>query len=117
MVDAKWVHSWDFDVADWTSVSIGKDQLLWLVAAKRVDARDHCIWHRYNIQTTLNNLLSCVERYKFEAALQVSTRPKRNGTLCSGAMYIARIIFLVHRTVLSDMETQVFFVIENITGH
>ena len=31
-----------------------------------------------NIPTTPNNSLSCVERHKFEAALQVSTGPKRN---------------------------------------
>ena len=99
MVDVRWIHCWDFDVANWTSMSIGKKQLLWLIASKSVDARDHCIWHRDNIPTTPNNLLSCVERHKFEAALQVSTRPKQNGAFCYGLLAVARSIFLMHLTV------------------
>ena len=109
MVGVRWVHSWYFDVANWTSASIVKNHLLWLVASKIVDARDHCIWHRDNNPTTPNNFLSCVERHKFKAVLQVSTGPKRNGALCSGVLDIARSIFLVQLTVLSNMETQVIF--------
>ena len=117
MVGVRSVHSWDFNVADWTSTSIGKIQLLWLIASKSVDARDHCIWHRDIIPTTPNKFLSCVELHKFEAALQVSTGPKRNGALCYGVLAVARSIFLVHLKLLSNLETQVFFVIEDLTRH
>ena len=60
MVGVRSVHSWEFDVTDWTSTSIGKNELLWLVAAKSVDMRDHYIWHHDNIPTTPNNFHSCV---------------------------------------------------------
>ena len=108
MVGVRSVHPWDFDIADGTSTSIGKKQLLWLVAALSVDTRDHCIWHRDNIPTTPNNFLSCVERHKFESALQVSTAPKLNGAFCSGVIAVARSIFLVHLAVMSDLEAQIF---------
>ena len=64
-----------------------------------------------------NNFISCVEHHKSEAALQVSTGPKRNGALCSGVLDVASSILLMHLTVLSDLETQVFFVIEDLTRH
>ena len=98
-VNVRWVHSLYFDVADWASASISKNQLLWLVTTKTVGSSDHFIRHWGNIPTMLNNFLSCVERHKFKAALQVSTGPKRNGALCSGVLDIARIIFLIHLTV------------------
>ena len=117
MVGVRLVHSWYFNVAYWTSASIGKNQLLWLVAAKSVDARDHCIWHRDKIPTTPKMFPSCVERHKLDAALQVSTGPNQNGAFCSGVLAVARSILLMHLTVLSDLETQVFFVIEDLTRH
>ena len=62
-------------------------------------------------------IFSCVERNKFEAALQVSTGPKRNGALCSGVLAVARSIFLMHLIVLSNLETHLFFVIKDLTRH
>ena len=115
MVGVRSVHSWDFDIADGPSTSIGKNQLIWLVASKSVDIHDHCIWHWDNIPNTPKNK-SCVEHHTFEAALHVSTGPKLNGALCSGVMAVARIINLMQLTVLSDMDTQVFFVIEDLTS-
>ena len=117
MVGVRSVHPWDFDIADGTSTSIGKKQLLWLVAALSVDTRDHCIWHQDNIPTTPNNFLSCDDRNKFESALQVSSGPKRNGAFCSRVLAVAKIISLMHLTVLSDLEAQVFFVIKDLTRH
>ena len=117
MLGVKWVHSWDFDVADWTSASIGKNKFLWLVAAKSVVAPDHFVCHWYNVPTTHNNFISYVERHKFKATLQVSTGTKQNGAICYWVMAIARSILLMHLTVLSDMETRLFFVIENLTRH
>ena len=117
MVDIRWIHSWDFDVADWTSRFIGKNKLLWLVDSKRIDARDQCIWNWDNIPTTPNNFLSCVERHKFKAALQVSIGTKRNGALCYGVLDISRSILLMHLTVFSNLETQVFLVINDLNGH
>ena len=102
-----------FDIANWMSTSINKNQLLWLVAAKSVDAHDHCIWHPDNIPTTPNNFLSCFERRKFEANLQVSTGTKQNGAFCYGVLAVSRSILLIHLTVLSDLEAQVFFVPKN----
>ena len=64
-----------------------------------------------------NNFLSCVAYHKFKSALQVSTGTKKNVTLCYGVLAIVRIILLVHLAVLSNMETQVFLVIEDLTGH
>ena len=106
-----------FHVTYWMSASIGLKHLLCLVGANSVDVRDHCIWHRYNIPTAPNVFLSCIERHTFKDALQVSTGPKRNGALCYGFLAIARSIFLMHITVLSNLETQLFFVINNITRY
>ena len=109
MVGVISVHFWDFNVTDWTSTSIGKNQLLWFIASKSVGARDNCIWHQDNTPTTPNNVFPVLNTMKFEAALQVSTGTKRNGALCSGVLAVVRRIFLMHLTVLSDLETQVFF--------
>ena len=89
MVDVRCIQSWDFDVSDRTSASIGKNKLLWLVSENSVNTRDHCVLHWDNIPTTPNNFLSCVERHNFEAALQVSTGPKRNCAFCSGVLDVA----------------------------
>ena len=105
MVSVRWIHSRDFDVADWMSVSVGKNQLLGLVASESVELSDHCIRHWDKIPTAPNNFIFCVERHKFKAAMHVSTGPKLNGALFSRVLTIARSIFLVHLTVLSNLET------------
>ena len=105
MVNIRWIQFWDFNSANWTSVSIGKTQFLYLFAAKSVDLSDHCIRHWDKIPTAPNNFIFCVERHKFKAAMQVSTGPKLNGALFSRVLTIARSIFLVHLTVLSNLET------------
>jgi hypothetical protein len=99
------MHSWDFGVADETSVSIGKNELLWLIASQRVHTCDHCIRHRNHISTSPNDFLSTAQSHKFESALQVSAWPQTDCSFRFGPLTVARGILLVHLTVLSDLET------------
>jgi hypothetical protein len=99
------MRSWELRVADEMSVSIGKDELLWLVASQCIHTRNHCIRHWNRIPTSPNDFLSTAQSHKFESAMQISARSQTDSSFCSGPLTVAWGIFFVHLTVLSDLET------------
>jgi hypothetical protein len=71
VVVVEW-HSWDsviIVVPDQTTMSVGKNQLFWLIAAQRVYARDHSIRRGYHVPTPPNDFLSRTQSQKPETTL------------------------------------------------
>jgi hypothetical protein len=66
------IHSWDFNIADKTSVSIGEGHLLGLIAALWVDSINNEIRHGKYIPTAKNDFLAAVQSHKLESALKIA---------------------------------------------
>jgi hypothetical protein len=65
----------------------------------------------------MSNFLSSIQRQELVSSLEITTGSKQNGTLSSWTLTIAPGIFLVHLTVLSHLETQVFLVVKSLSRH
>ena len=63
------IHSWDFNISDEMSVSIGKNQLLRLIASQCIHTSDHHVRHGNDIPTSPNNFLSGIQSHELESTL------------------------------------------------
>jgi hypothetical protein len=65
-------HSWDFNIADKTSVSIVKGHVLGLITAQCIDSINHEISYGNDIPTATNDFLAAVQSHKLESALKIA---------------------------------------------
>jgi hypothetical protein len=98
-------------------MSIGESNLMRLVTAQGIDSSDHYIRHGNYIPTAAHNLLSGLQSHELEAALQISTWSKRDGSLGASELAVTRMVFLMNLAILPDLQTQMLLVIECLTRH
>jgi hypothetical protein len=99
------------------SMSISEIHLTRLVTAQGIDSNDHYIRHGNYIPTMAHNLLSGFQSHELEAALQISTWSKRDGSLGASEVAVTRMVFIMNLAILPDLQTQMLLVIECLTQH
>ncbi len=73
--------------------------------------------HGNHVPASASNFLSGIQSHKLVSTLKITTGSKQNGTLSSWTLTIVLGIFLMHLTVLSNLEAQVFLVVESLSSH
>jgi hypothetical protein len=104
-------------ITDDASVAVSKSHLFGLVSTQSDYPFDDYIVHGNHVPTAPNNLLSCVQRHKFESTLQITTWSKSNGALATRMHTVSRGDFLVHLTILLNLKMPVMFIIETLPRH
>jgi hypothetical protein len=66
------IHSWDFNIADNMSVSIGEGRVLGLITAECVDSINHEIRHGTDTPAATKNSLAAAQSHKLESALKIA---------------------------------------------
>jgi hypothetical protein len=66
------IHSWDFNIADKTSVSIGEGHFLGLITALCVDSINHEIRHGNDIPTATKTFIAAIQSHKLDSTLKIA---------------------------------------------